>query len=483
MAQLSPNPQQSLGSRLALIAPFFIGYGLLDAWTQAVYSASFFATPNHLDQILEYAPAILPGLVLLPFATRLSPLVRRRHREAIYLIATLATAATVTLLFVERGLIDYQWAYASEILVGILRGLLIICWFEKLSMYGISNVWFSLGLAVLVGAIVNVSISLLPVTPAYVIFATLPLFSAFFLQTRRGEHRPGEVPGDNLADRGDSNRQGEQHRATSLSSLFKLMPWALVVVFALATIPSEGLVLIESEGTDSAGTILDVLFNGGLHMCVNLAAVVLAALAARANIKIALYVGIPAILIATLVLALGPGSNIVVLHTISRIGSETIHVVVIYLLVRAAFALSVPPAFSFSAMTALHALGAFLGLISAWIFTDNSMALAFTFAVILIIAMLFAFAAQSDLAPAKTTGDERDETEMQVRFVERYGLTPRESEVLDLWVKGHDTAFIEEQLCVSKYTVKTHVEHIYEKTGTNSKETLIQRYEEFSSED
>lgn len=68
-------------------------------------------------------------------------------------------------------------------------------------------------------------------------------------------------------------------------------------------------------------------------------------------------------------------------------------------------------------------------------------------------------------------------------FAAHYGLTKREHAVMELWVKGHTTAFIEEQLCVSKHTVKTHVTHIYEKTGVNSKESLILLFEQFRSND
>ncbi|MDR0626915.1 MAG: helix-turn-helix transcriptional regulator, partial [Bifidobacteriaceae bacterium] len=54
-----------------------------------------------------------------------------------------------------------------------------------------------------------------------------------------------------------------------------------------------------------------------------------------------------------------------------------------------------------------------------------------------------------------------------------YRLSPREAEVLGLWVKGHTSAFIERKLCISKHTVKTHLTHIRSKTGTSSREELL----------
>ena len=59
----------------------------------------------------------------------------------------------------------------------------------------------------------------------------------------------------------------------------------------------------------------------------------------------------------------------------------------------------------------------------------------------------------------------------------RCGLSGREMEVCYLWVTGHTAPYIEQTLVISKSTVKTHLAHIYEKTGTRTKEQLIQLVE------
>lgn len=59
----------------------------------------------------------------------------------------------------------------------------------------------------------------------------------------------------------------------------------------------------------------------------------------------------------------------------------------------------------------------------------------------------------------------------------RCGLSAREMEVCYLWVTGHTAPYIEEMLVISKSTVKTHLSHIYEKTGVRTKEQLIQLVE------
>lgn len=44
-----------------------------------------------------------------------------------------------------------------------------------------------------------------------------------------------------------------------------------------------------------------------------------------------------------------------------------------------------------------------------------------------------------------------------------YGLTPREIEVLSLMAEGMTQKEIANELFVSRYTVNSHVQHIYEK--------------------
>ena len=54
------------------------------------------------------------------------------------------------------------------------------------------------------------------------------------------------------------------------------------------------------------------------------------------------------------------------------------------------------------------------------------------------------------------------------------GLTPREKDVLTLLAQGHDYAEMEGELFVSHNTLKTHVHHIYAKTGVHSRQELLE---------
>jgi DNA-binding CsgD family transcriptional regulator len=54
-----------------------------------------------------------------------------------------------------------------------------------------------------------------------------------------------------------------------------------------------------------------------------------------------------------------------------------------------------------------------------------------------------------------------------------HGLSPRESDVLELLARGRNNAFIQEELVLTRNTVKSHIRHIYTKLGVHSQQELI----------
>lgn len=56
---------------------------------------------------------------------------------------------------------------------------------------------------------------------------------------------------------------------------------------------------------------------------------------------------------------------------------------------------------------------------------------------------------------------------------ERYVLTRREKEVMILLAKGYNAAKIQEDLCISKSTAKTHINHIYRKMEIHTQQDLL----------
>ena len=65
------------------------------------------------------------------------------------------------------------------------------------------------------------------------------------------------------------------------------------------------------------------------------------------------------------------------------------------------------------------------------------------------------------------------QTDYSCRVVaEHFGLSPKEAEILSYIMRGDTRREIGAALFVSPETVKTHIRHIYGKTGVNSQEAL-----------
>ena len=122
------------------------------------------------------------------------------------------------------------------------------------------------------------------------------------------------------------------------------------------------------------------------------------------------------------------------------------------------------------------AMGAIAGiLVTADILTYTVLSLIFSAAALLLLGVSWG------IRYARAHVEPRDaQNERLSSFEQEHGLSERECEVFRLWVSGHQLDYIAEELCISRNTVKTHVAHIYKKTGTANREGLIQLVERTS---
>lgn len=82
-------------------------------------------------------------------------------------------------------------------------------------------------------------------------------------------------------------------------------------------------------------------------------------------------------------------------------------------------------------------------------------------------------AALEEGAPAAADDGEEGEDVLGL-LAERFGLTPKEGEVLFYLAKGFSQPYIGKMLYISKGTVKVHAYHIYQKMGVSSQDELIE---------
>ena|GEM_PF-5509129 len=69
------------------------------------------------------------------------------------------------------------------------------------------------------------------------------------------------------------------------------------------------------------------------------------------------------------------------------------------------------------------------------------------------------------------------------RIEKEYGLTKRESEIVELVLRGRSGPYIEEQLVISKNTYQTHMRNAYAKIGVHSQQELLDILEDTIEEE
>lgn len=110
------------------------------------------------------------------------------------------------------------------------------------------------------------------------------------------------------------------------------------------------------------------------------------------------------------------------------------------------------------------------GLILDGLITEKGMLFYFTPAFMIIMSfMSLLFLNKYNLNVQET------QYEISSDFRDRYAITERENEVINLLLKGFSYNKIADTLCISISTVRTHVMNIYKKTGVNSRYELYNK--------
>ena len=135
-------------------------------------------------------------------------------------------------------------------------------------------------------------------------------------------------------------------------------------------------------------------------------------------------------------------------------------------------------------------VGAALGVLANGLFGSDALGLALMGGTLILVFVGYAliglkrFSFSETIAgvtPVVTTVVKTPEQEFEERcrrVAERYGLSPRELEVFMMLARGRDRAYIQEQLVVSRNTVKAHVKHVYAKLGIHAHQDLIDLVED-----
>lgn len=137
---------------------------------------------------------------------------------------------------------------------------------------------------------------------------------------------------------------------------------------------------------------------------------------------------------------------------------------------------------TFATVRCAWAAGPLCGmLVGRWLLAEGQLTVPTLFAAALICAVLlllmesFMFTERTlgetlELMPRSQQGHFQESCR---RVAQRYGLTDREREVMVLFAKGRTLPYIQKELYLSKGTVSTHRQHIYQKLGVHTSQEMI----------
>lgn len=478
---------ERLGTVFRKPVRLFVGYSFIQAWNTLLYSSGVLVIdagnllPLQLIHITSSISVVVTTALAALFATRLSPLSDKR--EFLYITSAFAVLATAGIVMVSSGLLSPLWIHLCIAVTAATGMILQIAWLEHLATQGIRGALVCLGITTVLGTFIQLFITYIPSEAGIPLTCLLPVIGLVTLRPFEDDCKFSyrDEAGTLVPDR------------PHVRDMFRQSPVALLSATGIVFL-SMG--VIRTLHLPVNPTI--VTFSGSMLYLIGSLLTIFIALSIafysyRMNMAIAFYIAIPFIMVASLMVAAPTSLPMVVPQTAVNTGTELVRLLVFMLLIDLSTSKRIPSVFLFSLLTCFQFAGTSIGQLIAVALGGDPMLVSLVMMVALVIAMLVLVAARDTL---KTSGDDGTDRDSESRtgpshpmqrsigdLTERYGLSPRQREVLEIWISGHNSAYIEERLHISKNTVKTHLNHIYAKTGTTNREELLQLLENIETGD
>lgn len=457
------------------------GYGLLWLWTIMMFNSlvPYFRLPAPRDTL--YAGLTLSLITMVVTMLFVAVALGRGERlsDNRFILWGAAGAMAAGSLLAVFGEPETNFGMGALVFSSVLTGsgsaALFVCWGEQFFGTGGRVALVELAVGSCVSFIVGFFLTIVPAAAAVAVIVAAPIGSAWLLRkNQRTATAPEEAPAE---------REPVSRSTTAL--LVKTLIGSLLV----------GLIsgFFDVIGGFNAYVVQDAY---GLYLLLagTMATLLLALIAVFCVRDGIFYAYRFSVLVLCLGCLLTPflGDNATYFSTLVFAG-YTCYTIILYILcidVATSFRINVSRCLGlgFVALYGGEVLGHLLGYNVGPAMTPYGLALVTLLAVsVLLIAHLFLFT-EVDLiklgigevsraVPTEDAGDAAEEAAPAADpvpvIVERFGLTPRESDVLPLLLEGRTIQRIQETLFISAGTVSTHIRHIYQKTGSDNRQELI----------
>ncbi len=451
----------------------FAGFGLIQCWLLSVCAGNSLYGGELLGGAAVHAlmPVALGmaagAFLVLALTTRIRPLARRRALGV--MAALVAGFGSATMALSAAGAFD-PWAfYAGAVVAGAGASWVSLAWQEYFATQGIRAALTGMAAASLLGAGLFALLELVvPATVAGCAVCLLPLASQLSMRPQAGTRFFASLSGDALAP-----QQLLTNISHDYSPRFFLMCALMGCAFGGGCYAAVPETLLE-------GGALAVVLAVALRAAMSLAGASVALVQPRHMMRL-FYVAFPLLMVSSCFIHANTALGHALGMPIGLAGLALTYHLCWALMVSVSRGMRLPCLGLIASLCATCYLGVFLGhaLIGLW--RPNASWLA-TFGLLALGTAMLLFASFNGkvkiVEEAFETPTQTPLEQQALALAERCGLTPRETEVLQVWLAGHNAAYIEETLHISRSTVKAHLNHIYQKTGASGREELLAMLED-----
>lgn len=476
------------GAGVPLLPWSLVGVGLFVAWLSCTHLRGGFVfvgadtRPGVLADYLMRVGDIGTLLLATVFAGRLGPL-SSRPRLCAALVAAGALGTAAAPLCVGAGWPSAALAVAS-LCAGVGGAVLLLLWAEVYSALSPMRCLVFGAVSCIAAGVLVFFTHAMSQEASCLAITLLPLASGALAAVSLSR-LTGEDAGQAARE---ARRQGAAAPQAPAGRASYPVPWKLVLLMALAGFASgfAGSILMDDDAAGAVHRIEATALFG---------AVMLGALCLRRgsfDVRLVAWVTLPLAVVSFVLIPVTPPEAGTLVSFLVKLSYVAFTLFVLIMLANVCYRHAIPSMRVFASARAASEGAIFAGIaLRRWMQASgalNDVGMLWAVAVVgLVVTMGCVLlwhtersvtsdwgAAGIDPASGAHVKNPRELLLERVEALTREcGLTPREAEVLALVAQGRDYASAEAELFMSHNTLKTHLHHIFAKTGTHGRDELL----------
>lgn len=452
--------------RLPKPLPRFLGFAFLQCWVLAMFSSYVPYGDNPAGLSIDWLHclaslfSVATALVVLAFTPRLRPLSHRK--ELGLLLAGIGAAGSLSLALASDAVVPAWCGWLGSAAVAACATWLYLSWQEYYSTQGAQAAVFGFALTTIAGTLLYFALELGPRMMGIAVCVLLPILAELTLRPHRGAR---------FYSRTESRLTARELCADIAHDWSpRLMTVVSIVSLVYGVLRASSVPFHAITGME-----LWLRFGGGLSAASAVACIVVLSVRNRSIMR-AFYAALPLSALGVIAFALPFENHAELAVFLGSCGFSLVNYLVWIVMLEKAFRRKLPVVGLLASLWSASYVGVLAGQLLAGIWSFSGEYLNYLLLLALIAASLLLVSMNGKLTVSRAAL-EAPETppaaQRALEIAEAAKLSPRETEILTIWLAGHNAAYIEETLHISRNTVKTHLKHIYQKTGVESKEELL----------